>query len=132
MNFPIEISPLDILCRTLAPDDLIDWHRQEHDELCLVLEGKPGIGHAGGKHVPPPDTLFVFKKGEMHGFWNSRQAIARLWLLEFRISSVLRTQNSESSSFPRLNGNDSAATARNWHLRETRPMCLIRSRPPHD
>jgi hypothetical protein len=95
MNFPIEISPLNILCRTLAPDDLIDWHRQEHDEFCLVIEGKPGIGHAGGKHVPPPDTLFVFKEGEMHGFWNSRPAVARLWLLEFRISSVLRTQFSE-------------------------------------
>lgn len=95
MNFATEISPLEILCRTLAPDDLIDWHRQEHDEICLVLEGKPGIGHAGGKHVPSPDTLFVFKQGEMHGFWNSPQAKARLWLLEFRVSSALRSHFSE-------------------------------------
>jgi len=95
MNFPIEVSPLDILCRTLAPDDLVDWHRQEHLEFCLVLEGKPGIGHAGGKHLPTPDTLFLFKEGEMHGFWNSRQMTARLWLLEFRISPVLRAHFGE-------------------------------------
>ena len=91
MNLSADISPLTVSYRKLAPDDPIDWHTQEHDELCLVLEGMPTIGHAGGRIFPQTDTLFLFKKGELHGIWNSRPATTRIWLLEFHVSGVLRT-----------------------------------------
>jgi Helix-turn-helix domain/Cupin domain len=90
MNVFADMSPLEVLCRSVAPDDPIDWHTHPHDEFCLVLEGTPTIGHAGGKMLPQADTLFLFKEGEMHGVWNAGPVTARLWLLEFRLSSVLR------------------------------------------
>jgi helix-turn-helix protein len=91
MNLTADMSPLAVSCRTVAGDDLVDWHAHGHDEFCLVFEGNPTIGHAGGKIVPQIDTLFLFKEGEMHGLWHSGPAIARLWLLEFSVSSLLRT-----------------------------------------
>ncbi len=87
MALPAAISPLDVSCRTVAPDDVIDWHAHWHDELCLVLDGTPTIGHAGSKLIPQDDTLFLFGESEEHGVWNLGGATARLWLLEFRINS---------------------------------------------
>jgi Helix-turn-helix domain len=91
MALPAAISPLDVSCRTVAPDDVIDWHAHWHDELCLVLDGTPTIGHAGSKLIPQDDTLFLFRESEEHGVWNQGGATARLWLLEFRINSDVRT-----------------------------------------
>src|SRR5260221_5892503 len=91
MALPAAISPLDVSCRTVAPDDVIDWHAHWHDELCLVLDGTPTIGHAGSKLIPQDDTLFLFRESEEHGVWNLGGATARLWLLEFRINSDVRT-----------------------------------------
>jgi hypothetical protein len=91
MNLAANMDPLAVSCRTVARDDPVDWHAHEHDEFCLVFEGTPTIGHAGAKIVPQIDTLFLFKEREMHGLWQSGPAIARLWLLEFQVSSLLRT-----------------------------------------
>jgi Helix-turn-helix domain len=91
MSLPADMSPLAVSCRTVARDDLVDWHSHDHDEFCLVFEGTPTIGHAGGKIAPQTDTLFLFKEGEMHGLWHSGPAIARLWLLEFHVGALLRT-----------------------------------------
>jgi hypothetical protein len=55
------------------------------------LEGAPIIGHAGTKLIPQDDTLFLFKESEEHGIWNPGGPTARLWLLEFRINSGVRT-----------------------------------------
>jgi len=90
MNLSSALSLLEVSCRTLAPDDVIDWHAHWHDELCLVLEGTPTIGHAGSKLIPPHDTLFLFKECEEHGVWNSGSATTRLWLLEFRTNSGVK------------------------------------------
>ena len=91
MNLSIDMNPLELVCRTVSPDDPIDWHSHRHDEFCLILEGTPTVGHAGGKFLPQTDTLFLFKEGETHGVWNTGPVIARLWSVEFRVSSVLRT-----------------------------------------
>jgi hypothetical protein len=91
MNLSADLSPLAVSCRTVARDELVDWHAHRHDEFCLVFEGTPTIGHAGGKIVTQTDTLFLFNEGEMHGLWHAGPAIARLWLLEFHVSSLLRT-----------------------------------------
>jgi hypothetical protein len=91
MNLYADMSPLTVSCRTVARNDLVDWHAHRHDEFCLVFEGTPTIGHAGGKIVPQTDTLFLFKEGEMHGLWHSGASMARLWLLEFHVGSLLRS-----------------------------------------
>jgi hypothetical protein len=91
MNPSAELSPLKVVFRTVAPDELIDWHTHGHDEFCLVVRGTPTVGQAGGKIVPETGTLFLFKEGEMHGIWNSGPASAGFWLLEFRFNSILRT-----------------------------------------
>jgi Helix-turn-helix domain len=91
MTLPAAISPLDVSCRTVAPDDVVDWHAHWHDELCLVLDGTPTIGHAGSKLIPQEDTLFLFRESEEHGVWNLGGTTARLWLLEFHINSDVRT-----------------------------------------
>ena len=90
MHLAPAVSPLEVSCRTLRPDDVIDWHAHWHDELCLVLEGMPVVGHASSKFLPEAGTLFLFKENETHGVWNPGRANARLWLLEFHINSVTR------------------------------------------
>jgi hypothetical protein len=91
MHLSATVNPLEVSCRTVQPDDVIDWHAHWHDELCLILEGTPTVGHAGSKLLPEAGTLFLFKESEVHGVWNSGPAAARLWLLEFHMNSVTRT-----------------------------------------
>jgi hypothetical protein len=90
MDLTADLSPLEVSCRTLPSDDLIEWHTHRHDEFCLVLEGAPTIGHAGGTMASQANSFFLFKEGEMHGIWNSGPAPARFWILEFRVNSILR------------------------------------------
>ena len=89
------LSLLEVSCRTLVPNDVVDWHAHWHDELCLVLEGTPTVGHAGSKLIPEASTLFLFKESEEHGFWNPGSACVRLWLLEFRVNSGLKVDFGE-------------------------------------
>jgi hypothetical protein len=91
MHLTATVSPLEVSCRTLQPKDLIDWHAHWHDEMCLILEGTPTVGHAGSKLLSEAGTLFLFKENEAHGVWNSGRIAARLWLLEFQINPVART-----------------------------------------
>src|SRR3974377_795982 len=92
MLFSSALMPLDVSCRTVVPGDVVDWHAHRHHELCLILEGEPTVEWAGGKGTSEVDTLFLFKESEVHGLWNSASVPARLWSLEFRIRSNLKTQ----------------------------------------
>ncbi len=91
MQLSAALSPLEVSCRTVQPDDVIDWHAHWHDEFCLILEGTPTVGHGGGKLLSEAGTLFLFRQSEAHGIWNPGRAPARLWFLEFHISSDTRT-----------------------------------------
>jgi hypothetical protein len=90
MNLSADIGLLEIECRSLAPDEVIDWHSHRHEEFCFILDGTPTVGYGGGKVVTQTATILLFKEGEMHGIWNSGPAMSRLWLLEFRIDAALR------------------------------------------
>ncbi|MBV9492438.1 MAG: helix-turn-helix transcriptional regulator [Verrucomicrobia bacterium] len=89
------LSPLQASSRTAAPATALDWHAHPHDELCLVADGTPLVGHAGGKVCADTGTLFLFTENEAHGFWNFAGAAARWWSLEFRISSGIRAEFGE-------------------------------------
>jgi helix-turn-helix protein/cupin domain len=95
MHLSADLSPLELSCRALAPGDLIDWHAHWHQEFCLVLEGAPTIGHAASKTASQPDTLILFEEGETHGIWNHGPGTARVWSLEFNISSAAKSHFSE-------------------------------------
>jgi hypothetical protein len=85
------LNPLCVVSRTTVPDTL-GWHAHLHDELCLVSDGMPIVGHAGSKVCPEPGTLFLFTEAEVHGVWNFGSVVARLCSLEFRISSEVRVE----------------------------------------
>lgn len=82
-------TPFHVSCQTVAPSDPIGWHKHRHDELCLIVEGKPSVGYAAGKVSAEPGTLFLFGEGEEHGFWNPGST-ARLWSLEFCVSAEIK------------------------------------------
>src|SRR4051794_18951292 len=92
MIFTAALSPLQASSRTAAPATATEWHSHLHDELCLVSDGTPIVGHASGTLCPEPGTLFLFMEGETHGFWNLGTVMAHLWSLEFRISSTLKAE----------------------------------------
>jgi hypothetical protein len=95
MNLSSALRLLEVSCHTLAPNDVVDWHAHWHDELCLVLEGTPTVGHAGNKLISEVSTLFLFNESEDHGFWNLGSANVRLWLLEFCVNSGLKVHFGE-------------------------------------
>lgn len=86
------LSPLHVSSQTAAPDTALEWHSHSHDEFWLILEGMPLVGHAGHKACPSPGTLFLFTADEPHGFWNLGNVPARLWSLEFHLSSSVRAE----------------------------------------
>ena len=82
-------TPFQVSCKSVAPDNAIGWHKHQHDELCLILEGKPSVGFAAGKISAETGTLFLFGEGEDHGFWSAGAAV-RLWSLEFLLSAEIK------------------------------------------
>jgi hypothetical protein len=70
-------------CVNARPNAMCDWHTHTFDELCLVEGGATAIGHAGRKYPAPAGTLFLFRAGERHGFWNDHRQHPRLWVLHF-------------------------------------------------
>ena len=79
------------MSRTSVPK-ILEWHSHLHDELCLISDGILNVGHAGNKVCPEPGTLFLFTAAEAHGLSNTRNAIARVWSLEFCVSTELRME----------------------------------------
>ena len=77
-------------CRTLD-NDLIPWHTHPHEELCVILEGKPIVGCSTGRIPADAGTLYLFNRGEQHGFWPS-EGLVRFWSLEFQVSEYGKRQ----------------------------------------
>jgi len=67
---------------------MFDWHVHDFDELCLVTEGSTRIGHDGQFCNAPPDTLFLFRRGERHGYWNAPRQQPVLWVLHFESDAM--------------------------------------------
>ncbi len=65
------------------PGGKCDWHTHPFDELCLIDQTLTTIGHAGQKQPAAPGTLFLFRRDESHGYWNSPQQSPRLWVLHY-------------------------------------------------
>lgn len=85
------------------------WHTHEFDELCLIAEDSSHIGHGGLKQPCPPNTLYLFRRNEPHGFWNSPAESPDLWIIHFRVADAF------FASLPGLA--DANPKSRVWRLR---------------
>jgi hypothetical protein len=64
----------------LDPEDR--YLRHTHDfstEFCLITDDRLGIIHDGVETVAQHGSLYVFNRGEQHGFRNERRSRATLW-----------------------------------------------------
>jgi len=86
------------------------WHTHRHDELCLVTAGRTVIGHAGRRRPADAGSLFLFRRGERHGFWNEPEHSCELAVLHFA---------SDDSTYADLNAPRAGdAHKRVWQLDE--------------
>jgi Helix-turn-helix domain/AraC-like ligand binding domain len=89
MNHPIKPSPSffpipeSLGCMHTALGESYGWHTHPFDELCLVDGTSTTIGHASQQYRAEPGWLFLFRRGESHGYWNSTRQSARLWVIHF-------------------------------------------------
>jgi len=97
---PVAVTPIQLSYAILKGKDLIPWHTHPYEELCVVLEGRPAVGCATGRMVTDPGMLFLFNKGEQHGFWCSGGGPVRFWSLEFHVSAYGKQQFREVFDLP--------------------------------
>ncbi len=65
------------------------WHTHPYDELCLIADTPTTIGHAGEHTSAAIDTLYLFKAGERHGYWNNAKQSPRLWVIHYHGDDAL-------------------------------------------
>ncbi|MBA2480181.1 MAG: helix-turn-helix transcriptional regulator [Planctomycetes bacterium] len=65
------------------------WHIHECDELCLVSGSGIRLGHAGAETKPSGETLYIFRRGEQHGYWNDSLKEPYMWVLHYRPDEAL-------------------------------------------
>ncbi len=95
-------------CQSTARSGACDWHQHAHDELCLVSGDRGVLGHAGERLRIAPGTLFLFRRGEQHGYWNDARLSPHLFVVHFQADDVLYRD------CPRLASSDPAQ--RVWRL----------------
>jgi hypothetical protein len=59
------------------------WHTHPFDELCLVEGTATTIGHAGEQTTAATETLYLFRRGERHGYWNAKRQSPVLWVIHY-------------------------------------------------
>lgn len=73
-------------CRSSSRGEVWDWHIHPFDEICFVAEDSTTIGHGGRKAKADPNTLYLFRHGERHGFWNAPNESPDLWVIHFAVA----------------------------------------------
>lgn len=61
----------------------------DHDEICLVANQPSWIRHAGNERLAEPGTVFLFRRGEFHGYRNEAKHEPHLWLVHFAADETL-------------------------------------------
>jgi hypothetical protein len=70
-------------CLVAAPGARYEWHAHPFEEFSLVSEGSTVIGYDAGRRPTKPNTLLLYRRGERHGAWCSREQTPRFWVLHF-------------------------------------------------
>ncbi len=66
-----------------------EGHAHDWDEICLVAGDGSVIRHAGVERSAAPGTVFLFRRGEQHGYRNGPRQEPHLWLAHFRADEEL-------------------------------------------
>lgn len=61
----------------------------DHDEICLVANEPSWIRHAGHERLAQPGTVFLFRRGEFHGYRNDAKHEPHLWLVHYVADAAL-------------------------------------------
>lgn len=88
MSAPFPATPQIVTmgCRSTVRGENWEWHTHPYDELCLVAEDSCTIGHDGRRVRVEPNTLYLHRRGELHGFWNNPNESPDLWIIHFAVS----------------------------------------------
>lgn len=67
-----------------------DGHaHDDHDEICLVANDGSIIRHGGVEREAEAGTVFLFRRGERHGYRNRARQEPHLWLVHFIADEAL-------------------------------------------
>ena len=75
--------PLSWGCSTTDPGGGFPGHVHEHDEICLVANDGTMMRHGGVERSCEPGTVFLFRRGELHGYRNGRRQQPNFWLVHY-------------------------------------------------
>jgi hypothetical protein len=65
------------------------WHEHEMDELCLITGSSTCIIHGGIETRAEDGTLYLFRRGERHGYINRGREEPHLWVVHYRADESL-------------------------------------------
>jgi hypothetical protein len=82
-------SPLSWGCDLTQRGGGFPGHVHTHDEICLVANHGSLVRHAGIERQVRPGTVFLFRRGEDHGYRNSPQQEPHLWLVHYQADEAL-------------------------------------------
>ena len=71
------------------PGDGCHRHRHAYDELCLFTGSACTAIHAGAELTVRPDTLFLFRRGEEHGYINAPGDRPTLRVVHYEVDDAL-------------------------------------------
>lgn len=72
-------------CRVTQANEKCTWQTHDYDEVCFVGAGTTTIGHDGKRFPTKPNTAYLFRAGEEHGFWNNEDESPDLWIIHYRV-----------------------------------------------
>jgi len=64
-------------------------HQHDYDEICLVANDASTIRHGGRERHCHAGTVFLFRRGENHGYCNDASQQPNLWLVHFIADETL-------------------------------------------
>lgn len=82
-------SPLSWACDLTPLGGGFDGHRHANDEICLVANDATTMRHGGVERPAPAGTMFLFRRGELHGYRNGPRQEPHLWLVHFQADEEL-------------------------------------------
>ena len=91
-HLPVTSQPqlISMRCLLSGRGSHCDWHAHPFEEFTLVTDDTTLNGFAGGKVRTGQDTLFLFRPGERHGYWNDARQAPRFWVVHFAARPELR------------------------------------------
>jgi hypothetical protein len=88
----MEPELVSMRCLVAEPGATYDWHCHPFEEFTLVTDGQGVIGYGGQKHLLPPNTLCMYRRGECHGGWCPPGHAFRCWVIHFSASEKFYSQ----------------------------------------